>query len=241
MTAMSADLHPHAREWVAQGTALILDKVARFDDAAFVRPSGLPGWTRSHLLAHLAANAEALHRLTRWAATGEPSPMYASREQRDGDIERGAELTPARIREWLGEAVVLLGSGMDALSAEAWRNPVSTAQGTTVPATEIPWMRTRELWVHAVDLDADVDFADFPAALRTELIADVTSLRSTRQQGPELLMRSTDSDDAWRVAGAGPVVTVSGTRADLARWVTGRGSRGLDCGEDSLPELGAWL
>jgi maleylpyruvate isomerase len=220
---------------------LILDKVARFDDAEFGGPSGLRGWTRSHLLAHLAANAEALHRLTRWAATGEPSPMYASREQRDAGVERGAQLAPARIREWLDEAVALLDGGMDALSAEAWGNPVSTAQGSTVPATEIPWMRTREVWVHAVDLDAGADFADFPADLLTELIADVTSLRATRQQGPELLMRSTDGDDSWRVAGAGPVVTVSGTLADLARWVTGRGSRGLDCSEGSLPELGAWL
>lgn len=238
---MSEDQHPRLREWAAQGTALILDKAARFGDAAFAEPSGLPGWTRSHLLAHLAANAEALHRLTRWAATGEPSLMYVSREQRNADIERGAQLDPARIREWLAEAVATLDDGMDALSTEAWATPVATAQGQPVPATEIPWMRAREVWVHAVDLDADVDFADFPADLRTELIADVTSLLSTRQPGPELLVRSTDSDDTWRVAGAGPVVTVAGTRANLARWVTGRGARDLDCSAGSLPELGAWL
>jgi maleylpyruvate isomerase len=130
---------------------------------------------------------------------------------------------------------------MDTLSAEAWGNPVASALGQTVPATEIPWMRTREVWVHAVDLDADVDFADFPAGLLEELITEVTALRSTRRPGPELLVRSTDTDDVWRVAGTGPVVTVAGTRANLARWVTGRGAQSLDCSEGPLPELEAWL
>jgi maleylpyruvate isomerase len=238
---MSVEQHPRAREWSDQGTAVILDRAARFDDAAFAAPSGLPGWTRAHVLAHLAANAEALHRLTRWAATGEPSPMYASREQRDADIESGAGLPPARIRDWLGEAAALLDGGMDALSAREWGNPVATSRGATVPATEIVWMRAREVWIHAADLADGVDFQDFPAGLCAELVADVTGARSASHDGPELLLRSTDSGDAWPVTGSGPAVTVSGTRADLARWVTGRGARGLDPGDGPLPGLGAWL
>lgn len=34
-----------------------------------------------------------------------------------------------------------------------WTHEVRTAQGRTVPASETVWMRTREVWVHAVDLD----------------------------------------------------------------------------------------
>ena len=50
-------------------------------------PTALPGWTRKHLVAHLAGNAEALLRLLHWAGTGERTPMYTSPEQRNADIE----------------------------------------------------------------------------------------------------------------------------------------------------------
>jgi maleylpyruvate isomerase len=117
---------------------------------------------------------------------------------------------------------------------------VSTAQGRTVPATEIPWLRTREVWVHAVDLDLGVGFEDFPADLLADLLTDVTALRSARGTGREVELRSTN-DSVWHIAGAGPLVVVSGDPADLARWVTGRGTRGLVTGDGELPELGPWL
>jgi maleylpyruvate isomerase len=237
---MNTDRHPRSRGWLDQGTAVILDKVARFDDDAFDQASGLPGWSRRHLVAHLAANAEALHRLTRWAATGEPTPMYSSTEQRENDIEQGARLLPPLIRDWLHDAVTLLDAGMDALSPAMWGNPVSTAQGRTVAATEIPWMRTREVWIHAVDLNVGVGFEDFPADLVTELLADVTAVRSARGKGREVELRSADGG-SWHIAGAGPMVIVSGDPADLARWVTGRGVRGLASGDSAFPELGPWL
>jgi Mycothiol maleylpyruvate isomerase N-terminal domain len=83
-----------ARRWMQQGTTL-LGKEAELDDEALSVPSALPGWSRTHLLAHLAANADALGNLVRWAATGQPTPMYASPGERAAGIERGSRL-PAR-------------------------------------------------------------------------------------------------------------------------------------------------
>jgi maleylpyruvate isomerase len=40
---------------------------------------------------------------------------------------------------------------------------VITAQGLTRSASEIPWMRDREVFIHAVDLGAVTAFADLPA------------------------------------------------------------------------------
>jgi uncharacterized protein (TIGR03083 family) len=77
-----------ARRWMQQGTTL-LGKEAELDDEALSVPSALPGWSRTHLLAHLAANADALGNLVRWAATGQPTPMYASPGERAAGIERG--------------------------------------------------------------------------------------------------------------------------------------------------------
>ncbi|MGH3214672.1 MAG: maleylpyruvate isomerase N-terminal domain-containing protein, partial [Trebonia sp.] len=58
-----------ARRWTRDGTTLLL-AAAALDEAALGAPSALPGWTRRHLLAHVAANAGALGNLVHWAATG---------------------------------------------------------------------------------------------------------------------------------------------------------------------------
>ncbi len=49
-----------------------------------------------------------------------------------------------------------------------------TAQGALVPATEVPMMRVRETWVHAVDLAGPVTFADIPAGVAALLIGSIT-------------------------------------------------------------------
>jgi maleylpyruvate isomerase len=63
---------------------------------------------------------------------------------------------------------------------------MTTAQGRTVPATEITWMRTREVAVHAVYLGAGVDFEDLPEELTTALVADAAALRSRRGEAAAL-------------------------------------------------------
>ncbi|WP_280509956.1 maleylpyruvate isomerase N-terminal domain-containing protein, partial [Nocardia farcinica] len=73
-----------ARRWMTAGTTLFADAVAGLTDADFDTPTHLPGWNRRHLVAHVAANADALRNLVRWAATGTPTPMYASPEERGG-------------------------------------------------------------------------------------------------------------------------------------------------------------
>ncbi|NYV78545.1 maleylpyruvate isomerase N-terminal domain-containing protein, partial [Streptomyces sp. UH6] len=78
-----------ARRWSALGTELVLRAAAGLDEQAYAAPSALPHWSRAHLAAHVAANAEALSNLVHWAATGEVTPMYASPEERAAGIERG--------------------------------------------------------------------------------------------------------------------------------------------------------
>ena len=51
------------------------------------------------------------------------------------------------------------------LSPAAWQAQVRTAQGRIVPAGETAWMRSREVWIHAVDLNNGGSFADFPPDL----------------------------------------------------------------------------
>src|SRR3954454_11768831 len=71
-------------------------------------PSLLPGWTRSHVVAHLTLNAEALAGALDGASRGEPVPMYASQEARDADIEELAGADAADLRERLLASVTVL-------------------------------------------------------------------------------------------------------------------------------------
>ncbi|MGH3319683.1 MAG: maleylpyruvate isomerase N-terminal domain-containing protein, partial [Streptosporangiaceae bacterium] len=78
-------------------------------------PSLLPGWTRGHVLAHIARNADAMRNLVTSARTGADIPMYPSRERRDADIERDAPRPSAEHRRDLAESARALGDDVRAL------------------------------------------------------------------------------------------------------------------------------
>jgi maleylpyruvate isomerase len=166
-----------ARSWAEDGDKLVHEALAGLDETAFHAPSGLPGWTRRHLAAHLAANADAVANLVHWAATGERTPMYSSPEQRSADIEKGRTHTDVDLRHWFDVSAARLSEAMGALTPEQWSTEVVTAQGRTVPATETPWMRAREVMVHAVDLRTGTTFADLPPDFLEALVDDVIAKR----------------------------------------------------------------
>jgi maleylpyruvate isomerase len=169
-----------------QATGIFLGALEKVTDEEMDSATGLPGWSRRHLVAHLHFNARALQRLVSWAATGTESRMYASPEQRSAEIAEGATLPPAELRRLVRGSADELAAALDDLAPEAWEAQVVTAQGRTVPATEIPWMRTREVAVHAVDLGVGVTFGDLPADLVTALAVDVVRKRSAGGEGPAL-------------------------------------------------------
>ncbi|MEU5881465.1 maleylpyruvate isomerase family mycothiol-dependent enzyme [Spirillospora sp. NPDC047279] len=166
-----------AVRWSREGTELFLDAAGGLTEAEYEAPSALPGWTRKHLVAHVAANADALGNLVRWAATGEETPMYASPEERAAGIARGPRMTGAYLTEWLTRSAAALRTAMDGLTHSGWQARVVTAQGRTVPATEVPWMRSREIYVHAVDLDRGISFAALPDDFVEALVADIAAKR----------------------------------------------------------------
>lgn len=174
------------RAWMDQSTALFLSTVQRLTDAELDAASALPGWTRRHVIGHVAANAEALRRLLSWAATGVETRMYSGPDQRAQEIEEAALLPADDLRAFANRSARALAADMDALPEAAWRNLVITAQGRTVPAEEIPWMRTREVAVHAVDLGHGVGFADLPDDLNSALATDATAKHAGKGHAAEL-------------------------------------------------------
>ncbi len=228
-----------AREWMRHGTALFIG-LTDLGASAPAEPSALPGWTRKHVVAHVAANADALGNLIRWAATSEPAPMYASPADRAAGIERGCQLPARDLAGWLRRSAGTLEEAMTRLSGEQWQAPVLTAQGRAVPATEVPWMRSREVYVHAVDLATGLSFADLPARFLIALCDDVAGKRS-KGPGPALVLAATDTGGQWKLPGTGEAVTLAGPLAEITAYLAGRANRLTTAGGQAAPVLPPWL
>src|SRR3982751_334442 len=71
-------------------TARLLATARGLDGAAVAAPSILPGWTRGHVLSHVARNADSCVNLLTWARTGVETPQYASAAHRAADVAAGA-------------------------------------------------------------------------------------------------------------------------------------------------------
>jgi maleylpyruvate isomerase len=203
--------------WVQQGTSRCNVVIAGLSDAELAEPSALPGWSRAHVVAHLAANAAALRNLARWAATGRETPMYASPDERAAGIAEGATRPPAALRSWSAQEAAALDRDLRRLSPGQWERTIRTAQGREVPATEIPWLRAREVMVHAVDLATGTTFDDLPQDFLAALEADIRGKR-------------------------GDVPDVEGSLADRVGWLAGRTTSGVTAaGGGPAPALPPWL
>jgi maleylpyruvate isomerase len=231
-------------QWSGRGTALFIRHVSTLDADAVRGPSLLPGWTRAHVVAHVARNAEALRRLADWARTGEETPMYADPSQRAEEIETSARHDFERLRSEMIATSEALEEGLAALTERQWGNEIRTARGRLVPATEIPWMRVREVWLHAVDLDTGFRVSDVPAEVVDALLDDVTTAFDARADVPPLTLNADDRPATWTIHGSGgDPVTANGGAADLLGWLTGRSAPGTVTAPDhpNLPRIPSWL
>jgi len=227
--------------WLTAGTTLFLGAVDDLEDWALRAPSRLPGWSRAHVLAHVGFNAVALMNLVTWARTGVPTPMYSSAAQRDHDIERGATWAVPDLRAFVTSTAADLADGVASLNDRAWAADVVTALGRTVAATEVPWLRAREVAVHAVDLHAGVSFGDVPDDLASAVMFDAANRRTMLGRDPAMWLEA-DEGDRWKVGGRAPERTVAGPRAELTAWITGRGDgRRLRSSGGVVPQLSPWL
>lgn len=208
------------------------------DDAAWSRPSLLPGWTRAHVVAHLALNAEGLAGVLHGAHVGRPQPMYASAEARDTDIDELAAAAPAEVRERFLAGTAGFARALAAMHEGDWDGRFErTPGGPDFALANVALMRVREVEVHHADLDAGYTAADWPEGFRTLLLDSMTK----RPYPAPFVVRPTDLDGTWTYGegGGGPVVT--GPSAAAGWWLTGRGSgEGLTSDTNELPEVETW-
>jgi len=228
--------------WAAAGQAGVERAAGGLDPAQLAGPSRLPGWTRGHVLSHLARNADALVNLLTWARTGTEARMYASPTERTDDIEAGAgRALPEQLAD-LTAAGQRFAAAAAAVPPERRTFTVLSGQGREIPASEVPWLRVREVWLHLVDLDAGDGIDAIPADVAWALAADVAGWMSARTEATADLRA--EGHDAIRLGqgdGAAAAV-VTGSPQRIAGWLTGRNpGDGLTVTDGALPDLPRWL
>ncbi len=222
---------PAVLDAVADHTEAFLRTARALDDVH--APSLCEGWTRGHVLTHVARNADGLAALVRTAVDGTGETMYLSPQARDEDIEAGAGRPAPEQVDDVDRTARALAAELPRLTPEQAEVRLERTPGKfLIKAKNIPFMRLRELVFHHVDLLGGFGFGDLEPELQRLLLDE--EVRRLRAADPplDLTLRTPDGDE-WTV-GAG-TASVVGERGALLGWL----GRGLTDGltGDPLPQL----
>lgn len=205
--------------------------LATAEDLDDVRAASLcEGWTRAHVLTHVARNAEAIGRLCTWAVTGTREPMYpGGTSARDAAIEAGSSRSRPELVEDLRRTAGDLVPQLAALAGPRAVQEVEMRGGLLVSADRLPFLRLREVVYHHVDLDAGFTFADVAPGLQRRFVTDAVNRLAADERHPPLVLRADDggewSTDPSAESSASP--QVSGSLAGILLWLTRRDPRGV--------------
>ncbi|MGW7273432.1 maleylpyruvate isomerase family mycothiol-dependent enzyme [Streptomyces sp. NPDC054864] len=214
---------------VRDATDRLLTAAAKLNNDSTAEPSRLPGWTRGHVLAHIARNADALVNVLAGR------PMYVSGDARDDDIERDA---PRPLTEQLAD-VRESAERFEAAGTipSDWSRTVELRNGVTDSASRVPFRRWVEVELHHVDLGVGYELEDLPEEFVQREIAFLAARFSGNPDVPPT--RVTDGTHAWSTGRDGdPEVTISGPAPDVVGWLSGRrDGSGLTAEGGLLPSL----
>ena len=166
------------------------------------QPSLLPGWTRGHVVAHLARGADVMRTLLVGVRSGQDRPAYASAEAREAGIERGAAQTAKDLMADLADSAMALRTIARQLPEQAWSRPVRILGSAPFPAAQLLTRRLTEVELHHCDLAAGYGPADWLAAFASmELAEPMRSQRQDRLSRPQELLDSVRPPRPARVPG----------------------------------------
>lgn len=215
-------------ELLEGATDRLVATMATLGEEEAAGPSALPGWTRAHLLTHLARNAEDHRRMAEAAAAGEVAEQCpGGDDQREEEIRDGARTPAAVLVEEVTRSAADLRAAWDAMPEDAWDRPIAMLDGT-MPARVGPRSRLTECELHHVDLRLGYRPTDWPPEVGAVLlprVADELVDRAGRLDPPlpRVVVRPTDGDGEWVIGTAGGGATVTGPAAALVAWMAGRG------------------
>ncbi len=164
---------------IDQATQRLLDAARVITESDLQAPSRLPGWTRAHVLAHLARGADAMRNLLIGARSGQDRPAYVSAEVRQVGIEQGARMPAKELMADVADSAMAFRTIVRQLPGDAWQVPVRILDSVPFPAAQLLTRRLVEVELHHCDLGAGYSPADWPDAFGTMELTE--PMRSQRQ------------------------------------------------------------
>ena len=222
---------------LAEATGELVANIRGLGDADVRGPSLLPGWTRGHVLTHLARNAEGGTRLLDGARTGVPGYEYLSVAARAAAIEEGAGRPAAELAADVRQTAGALAIAAALMHPDAWPHPVTWTTGQETPAVMVVRSRLAEVLIHHVDLATGFGPGSWPAWFASELLDVTVAALNDRSPVPlSALLAAADTGREFRIDGPGQPRRASGSEAELLAWLLGR-SDGAALASDGLGPL----
>jgi maleylpyruvate isomerase len=165
---------------IDQATQRLLDAARVIAEPDLRSPSLLPGWSRAHVIAHLASGADAMRDLLGGVRSGRDRAAYASAAARDAAIESGAARTTAELMTWLADSAVALRTVTRRLPDDRWQVPVQLLDSAPFAAGELLVRRLVEVELHHCDLGIGYGPGQWPTAFGAMELAE--PMRSQREE-----------------------------------------------------------
>lgn len=169
----------------------LLQALDGFTDEQCRQPSMLPGWSRSHVLSHLANNAYSHVRMFEAASRGEETEQYeGGMATRTAQIESWSSLSAHELVGHVRASIYALEGAWASATPTTWSGfgIKSHAGGGRVAITDLILMRWCESEVHHVDLNIGFGADDWDQNfVRFELDRQLMIWNSRRAMGMTVL------------------------------------------------------
>ena len=155
------------------------------------QPSLLAGWSRGHVLSHLANNAYSHLRMFEAASRGEETEQYeGGKPTRDAQIEAWSSLSAHELVGHVRASIYALEGAWASATPTTWTGfgIKSHAGGARVAITDLMLMRWCETEVHHADLNLDYSFENWDSTfVRFELERQLMIWNSRKSMGLTVL------------------------------------------------------
>ncbi|MEU2716374.1 maleylpyruvate isomerase family mycothiol-dependent enzyme [Streptomyces sp. NPDC007205] len=227
-------------EDVVRSGARLVRAAAGLSDAGLRAASGLPGWTRGHVLAHVVHSVDAYVWLLLLAHTGRAPGPRADAAALSAAVERDAALSADGLATRLEGSLDRFAARARTMPDHAWDRLVPALAGWRHPAWYLLLRCLRELETHHLDLGVGHGTEQWPDRYVSWALDDtLATLRA--QSFPLASVQAVDLGRSWPVSADGP--SVAGAGHQVLGWLSGRtpaGALTADRPAHLLPRPPAW-
>jgi uncharacterized protein (TIGR03083 family) len=222
---------PHAVDFMIEQNEAAIDRLvgsaSALSDDQMREPSLLPGWSRGHVLTHVARSGDGLMNLLTWAETGVEIPQYPSGEARAADIEAGAGRSADELTADVASSAKAFSVRARALPDQAWLTVVRAIRGPAHPAWFVLNRRLFEVEVHHADLGASYGPSGWPDWFVSDELYRVTGEYTQNPASPAAVLNDATSGRQYFLGSAdAQAIAITGTGYTLLAWLIGRESDG---------------